>query len=154
MKISEKLYTLRKRRGLSQERLAEKLNVSRQAISKWELGTAIPESEKLIAISQFFGVSLDDLVNEERDLESPPITEQPSQKSTRRTQRIFGVAICIVGIVCLAVWGILSVLDPPASEQIGASSAIELDGNGILVLVCAVAIIFGAILATKSWKKK
>lgn len=49
--LSEKLYKLRKNRGLSQEQLAEQLNVSRQAISKWEQGTAVPESEKLIAIS-------------------------------------------------------------------------------------------------------
>ena len=59
MALSEKLYTLRKKSGLSQEQLAEQLNVSRQAISKWESGTSTPESDKLIAISQYFNVSLD-----------------------------------------------------------------------------------------------
>ena len=57
--LSEKLYQLRKKSGLSQEQLAEQLNVSRQAISKWESGTAVPESEKLITISNYFGVSVD-----------------------------------------------------------------------------------------------
>lgn len=57
--LSEKLYKLRKNSGLSQEQLAEQLNVSRQAISKWESGTAVPESEKLVAISNYFGVSVD-----------------------------------------------------------------------------------------------
>ena len=51
--LSEKLYMLRKRSGLSQEQLAEQLNVSRQAISKWESGTSIPESDKLIAVSEY-----------------------------------------------------------------------------------------------------
>ena len=49
MALPEKLYTLRKKSGLSQEQLAEALNVSRQAISKWEGGSAMPESDKLLA---------------------------------------------------------------------------------------------------------
>ena len=64
MNLSEKLYALRKKSGLSQEQLAERLNVSRQAISKWESGVSIPETEKLIAISAYFKVSLDYLVKE------------------------------------------------------------------------------------------
>lgn len=63
--LSEKLYKLRKNSGLSQEQLAEQLNVSRQAISKWAQGTAIPESEKLITISNYFGVTLDYLLKED-----------------------------------------------------------------------------------------
>ena len=49
MALPEKLYTLRKKSGLSQEQLAEALNVSRQAISKWEGGSTMPESDKLLA---------------------------------------------------------------------------------------------------------
>lgn len=55
MALPEKLYTLRKKSGLSQEQLAEALNVSRQAISKWEGGSATPESDKLLALSNYFG---------------------------------------------------------------------------------------------------
>ena len=58
MALPEKLYALRKKSGLSQEQLAEALNVSRQAISKWEGGSAMPESDKLLALSNHFGVSL------------------------------------------------------------------------------------------------
>ena len=47
MKLNEKIYTCRKKAGMSQEALAEKLGVSRQAISKWELGTALPELDNL-----------------------------------------------------------------------------------------------------------
>lgn len=62
--LSEKLYKLRKKSGLSQEQLAEQLNVSRQAISKWESGAAVPESEKLIIISEYFKVSVDYLLKD------------------------------------------------------------------------------------------
>ncbi|MGN1159711.1 MAG: helix-turn-helix domain-containing protein [Lachnospiraceae bacterium] len=62
MDFAQKLLNLRTQSGYSQEALAEKLNVSRQAISKWELGTTLPETEKVIAISDFFKVSLDYLL--------------------------------------------------------------------------------------------
>ena len=64
MTFSDKLYTLRTQYGYSQESLAEKLGVSRQAISKWELGTAMPDTEKVIAISDTFDVSIDSLLKD------------------------------------------------------------------------------------------
>ena len=51
MNFSEKLLTLRKAKNLTQEQLAEKLDVSRQSISKWESGQAVPEMEKIVALS-------------------------------------------------------------------------------------------------------
>lgn len=54
MNFAEKLLELRTRYGYSQEVLAEKLGMSRQAVSKWELGTTLPETDKVIAISNFF----------------------------------------------------------------------------------------------------
>jgi len=62
MTFAEKLYHLRTEKGYSQEVLAGMLNVSRQAISKWELGTTLPETDKIIAIGNLFGVSLDSLL--------------------------------------------------------------------------------------------
>lgn len=64
MTFADKLYQLRTSYGYSQESLAEKLGVSRQAISKWELGTAMPDTEKVIAISSTFDVSLDALLKD------------------------------------------------------------------------------------------
>ena len=55
MKISEKIVHLRKMNGLSQEDLAEKLEVSRQAISRWEMGTAKPDANNILQISKLFG---------------------------------------------------------------------------------------------------
>lgn len=62
MEFSSRLYELRKAKGLSQEELANKLNVSRQTVSKWELGDSTPDMEKLTAISDLFEISLDQLV--------------------------------------------------------------------------------------------
>lgn len=68
MTFGEKLYQLRKTQGLSQEALAEKLNTSRQEVSKWENNNGYPETEKLILLAKLFHVSLDDLLLEEREL--------------------------------------------------------------------------------------
>lgn len=63
MAFKENLIQLRKQHGLSQEKLGEQLNVSRQTISKWELGATTPELEKLVSLSQLFHVSIDTLVD-------------------------------------------------------------------------------------------
>ncbi|MBC6973776.1 helix-turn-helix transcriptional regulator [Bacillus sp. Xin] len=64
MAFGEKLFKLRKEKGLSQEALAEKLNTSRQAISKWENGQGFPETEKLLMIGNIFEVSVDYLLKD------------------------------------------------------------------------------------------
>ena len=60
-----KLYILRTQSGYSQEALAEKVNVSRQAISKWELGLTLPDTDKIVALSKVFDVSIDYLLKDE-----------------------------------------------------------------------------------------
>jgi transcriptional regulator with XRE-family HTH domain len=70
MHFSEKLKELRKQKGISQEQLAEKIYVSRQAITKWESGNGLPDIENLIAISSLFNESLDSLLSEEKSLVS------------------------------------------------------------------------------------
>lgn len=156
MALSEKLYTLRKKSGLSQEQLAEQLSVSRQAISKWESGQSIPESDKLIVISNYFKVSLDYLLKEES--EQGTITEAPaavdSMQTNDRTKWLLGVITCVGGILCLIVWGLLSILNPAASDQLSESSMIQIDGNGIFLILCLVAIIVGAVLLLKNTRKK
>lgn len=156
MALSEKLYTLRKKSGLSQEQLAEQLNVSRQAISKWESGVSIPESDKLIAISNYFNVSLDYLMKEdnEQSKDTPQTEQSKSAQMADHTQRSVGFIICIGGIICLIVWGLLSVLNPTASNQISESSMITIDGNGVFLILCVIAIVGGAVLLLKGSGKK
>ena len=64
--IRDKVIELRKKQGLSQEELGYKLNVTRQTVSKWELGSTTPEMDKLVEISKIFNVSVDftELINE------------------------------------------------------------------------------------------
>ena len=74
--LARRIYDLRTQKGLKQDELAEALGVSRQAISKWEMGTGTPTLENLVAISNYFGVSLDSLVKDpapaEAETETPP----------------------------------------------------------------------------------
>lgn len=66
MTFAEKLKELRKQSGLSQEKLAEKLGVSRQAVTKWERDTGVPDIDNIMAISKLFDVSMDELFSNER----------------------------------------------------------------------------------------
>ena len=67
MILADKVMTLRKKNGWSQEELAEKLNISRQSVSKWESGATIPELDKLIAMSKLFGTSVGSLLGIEEE---------------------------------------------------------------------------------------
>lgn len=77
MKLAEKIVKLRKINGWSQEDLAEKMNVSRQAISRWEGGTAQPDATNILQLSKLFGVTTDYLLNEEyeSDNDLPKVQE-------------------------------------------------------------------------------
>ena len=68
MFFCEKLKALRKSNNLTQEKLADKLNVSRQAITKWESGDGIPDIENLKQISELFGVTIDELIKDDKDV--------------------------------------------------------------------------------------
>ena len=83
MKLHEKIYYCRKKAGYSQEEMAEKLGVSRQAVSKWETGEAVPELAKFTAISKLFNVSTDWLLCDD---DSEPISpENNSDYTSTRT---------------------------------------------------------------------
>lgn len=69
MKFSDKLQKIRKENNITQEGLADKLNVSRQAVSKWESGSAYPDTEKLIQISKIFNIKIDELINDNIEMD-------------------------------------------------------------------------------------
>lgn len=79
MSFSENLYYLRKREGISQEELAEKLGVSRQAVSKWETGDAYPETEKIMMLCDRYGVTMDALMR--GDVKAQTVEKQPVEES-------------------------------------------------------------------------
>lgn len=80
MSLGEKIKDQRKKAGLSQEQLAENLNVSRQAITKWENDKGIPDISNLIAISDEFGLSLDELIKEDSVVKKKIISDSASKK--------------------------------------------------------------------------
>lgn len=81
MQLSEKIYLCRKKAGLSQEALAEQMNVSRQAVSKWETGESEPELGKLRQLAAIFGVSADWLLSDQEEPETPPAQAAPPRKA-------------------------------------------------------------------------
>lgn len=73
MNFNEKLINLRKSKGLSQDELGQKLGVSRQTISKWELAQSYPDFQRLVLLSDYFGLSLDSLI---RDIDVQDVREK------------------------------------------------------------------------------
>lgn len=117
MKLNEKINYYRKRAKLSQEELAARVGVSRQSVSKWELGDATPEVDKLLTLSRAFGVTVDELLREEEPGEpsSPPGEEKETPPTasgevrlTRqdwvRSATALALAVCAVGLL-LALGG-------------------------------------------------
>lgn len=86
MTFSEKLMELRRRSGMSQEQLADRLGVTRQSVSKWESGTAMPELVKLISLSELFDVSVDYLVKDR--MEEPAAESGGEDLSARQAERL------------------------------------------------------------------
>ena len=101
MLLGEKLRKLRIARQLSQEQLADKLQVSRQAISKWELGESMPDTENLILLSKFYGVSIDYLLLNELNISS----ELETKRSRSSPIFIFGMGGLIIGLtLSIVLW--------------------------------------------------
>ena len=88
MKIAEKIVYYRKRAGMSQEMLADRLGVSRQAVSKWETGETVPELSKVVQLAKVFGVTTDDLLMEE---ENEPEKEQAAPAASNWVESVPGV---------------------------------------------------------------
>lgn len=109
MDFNNRLYQLRKQKGLSQEELANRLNVSRQTVSKWEVGDSTPDMEKLIAMSDLFDVSLDKLVmgkEEEKGQEAQKsefvtvINEKVlTDKNKKKAKSVLKIIAIIAGVV-------------------------------------------------------
>ena len=76
MILADKIITLRKKNGWSQEELAEKVGVSRQAISKWESAQSVPDLDKILRMSEIFGVTTDFLLKDEMEEETSGVIEE------------------------------------------------------------------------------
>lgn len=129
MDLTERLAQARKARGLSQAEAAERLNVSRQAISRWETGTGMPTLDNLIQMGKLYQVSLDELVYgtgganaPEEAPESEVLTEEPEpvQAPKRRRPALLAVlALVVAGVLALGIWG-SGLMNSSKSKQSGS----------------------------------
>lgn len=94
MTFGEKLHRLRRERGLSQEALAAELGVSRQAVSRWELGEVVPDTANVLAVSRIFSVSTDYLLLDECDREGQTPAAKSAERSLRERQAAVGQGFC------------------------------------------------------------
>ncbi len=105
MTFAQKLLALRKQKGLSQEQLAERLLVSRQAISRWENGEVWPDAPNLVQISRLFGVSVDYLLHDEYGSDSDlPAVQDAAARLEARRKLDTAFFICVGVIATAAVW--------------------------------------------------
>lgn len=94
MKLAEKILELRKKAGMSQEELAEKLNVSRQAVSRWEVGSAMPDASNVAQLSKLFGVTADYLLNDDYESDGDvPAVKRTDAAAKDKVRKI--VAMCV-----------------------------------------------------------
>lgn len=123
MNLGERIYRLRTQNNLSQGDLADALDVSRQSISKWETGGSVPELDKLIKLSQLFGVTLDELVLDKQPEAAPPPPPEPQVIYVERQESRSGKKTAGVVLLCFSalVWLLVSLLGDVVAGLVLAS---------------------------------
>ena len=121
MTLGQRIQEHRLRLGLSQAGLGEKLGVSRQAVSRWEADGAVPDTDKLIALSKLFGLTLNELLQVENPPEQMPApVEEPAEKRRPvRWKLLLLAAVCfLAGLAVGRAPDIAARLGPPEPEQV------------------------------------
>ncbi len=110
MELKDKLIQLRKDKRMTQADLAEALNISRQAVSRWETGDALPSTENLVELSRLYGVSVDAILDndgkEEKATEEGTIEKpaEQSRQSKRRQSKKLAAIVLVIAVIAVAVW--------------------------------------------------
>ena len=159
MIIADKIVSLRKRAGWSQEELAEKLGVTRQSVSKWEGAQSVPDMDKVVSMSRLFGVTTDYLLKDELEEDAPCAAAEDNDPPLRRVTMeqasaylalrkaaapkvAAATALCIVSPVTLLL---LSALSESGRFGISGNAAA---GIGLCVLLVLVAVAVSLFLRT------
>ncbi len=119
MNLGEKLIALRKENGWSQEDFAEKMEISRQAISRWENGTALPDAQNILRISKLFHVTADYLLNDDCEGETDiPMTETATEETKPLVRKKKHLRWCLIPAICLILLAAYFVMETvnPANE--------------------------------------
>ncbi|MDE6727812.1 MAG: helix-turn-helix domain-containing protein, partial [Oscillospiraceae bacterium] len=163
MILADKLIQLRKRSGMSQEELAEKMNVSRQAVSKWEGAQSIPDLDKILQLSELYGVTTDYLLkdsveNEEfigkdaaenvRKVTLEEANEYLALRKTASMRIAIATFLCILSVIPLFILGGATTLpDKPISENMAG-------GLGMIIMLAIAAVAVGIFVYTGSQSEK
>lgn len=132
MQLSDKLVKLRKAKGISQLKLAEMMDISRQAVSRWEVGTAVPSTDNLKFLGRLYDVPLEYLLHDDApepvglDQESG---QEKSAKDTKKRNRRIVVLIAagvIIVVICTMLFGNKAVEEIPM-EDIEGSDVVTVD---------------------------
>ena len=158
MILADKIIDLRKKNGWSQEELAEQLGVSRQSVSKWESGMSVPDLNKIIAMSELFGVSTDYLLKDALEAPTPSETGAKDAEAPARTvtaeeansymaavekhsaRIVLGVALCILSpilLIVLGAWGELGLWGQTetVSYAIGLTALFVIVGIAVAIFI-------------------
>ena len=160
MILADKIIMLRKKNGLSQEELAEKMNVSRQSVSKWEGAQSVPDLNKIIMLSEIFGVSTDYLLKD--SIEEPDLTPAEDNGVPLRSVSMeeanefldgnrrfasgtaFGTLLCVLSVIPMIMLGVLS--DVYNNDIIA--------GAGVGIMLCIIAAAVAVFIRSASFTEK
>ena len=155
MILADKIIELRKKNGWSQEELAEKLDVSRQSISKWEGAQSVPDMARILRLSEIFGVSTDTLLKDELTLTESPAADAPDvpervvsmeeadgflrMRERNASRTALGVMLCVLSPTLLVLLG--------GAQETGRIALTEnqaggLGGAALLLMICAAVALF------------
>lgn len=165
MTLGEKIQQLRKASGLSQDQLAEQLDVSRQSISKWELNDAMPDAKRLIRLSELFNVSIDDLLKDNQEskvgsnCESTTTLIDIAKFNLAHKQITMGLITVIIGLI-------MFVLEYMFLPIFGTMQRVQVGGQGfhsdfikyafvqpmpIIFIITSIVVIIGIVLIVKGY---
>lgn len=125
METKQRLSKYREASGISQERAAEKLNVSRQTISRWENGVSIPSTENLAKLSELYNVPVDTLLRDldepffvpEQTVSSKPLAEEPAKPARKKNLVLAGLAVILWIVVITGVLYVQGRNEPPVLNR-------------------------------------
>lgn len=146
MAISEKILNLRKERGLSQEAFAEMLGVSRQSVSRWESGAAVPDIDKIILLSELFGVSTDYLLKPDQPLSA---TEDESETNETDNSEV----IIEEDIIAPSESEDESPVTPTENNGDGGDDEKKISPKAIIAWILVICIMLTAVLVPLFWSK-
>lgn len=130
MSLGQRLLDLRKSKQLSQEEVAEKLNVTRQTISKWETDQSVPDFDKIIPLCKLYEISTDELLTGKKEIKDIEIKSEKVKDESKKSKRAKGISIGVLLYFVSIVWIMISI--PVLLMNPIVSSA-------IFILICGIA---------------